>query len=64
MKRHLVLRSERLAELTTEDLASVAAGAPTTNCFTGIYPSINSPCTTLVSPVTPFVEPLLTTACG
>ena len=64
MKRHLALKSERLTELTNEDLASVAAGAVTTNCFTGIYPSINSPCTTLVSPVTPVIEPLLTTACG
>lgn len=43
MKRRLALKSEHLAELTPNDLASVAAGA-TTQCFTGYYPSINAPC--------------------
>jgi hypothetical protein len=57
MKRHLILKSERLAELTSGDLASVAGAAATTNCFTGIYPSINYPCTTLLSPVTPVIDP-------
>ena len=47
MKRHLTLKSEYLAPLTTNELSMVAGAAATTQCFTGIYPSINRPCPTL-----------------
>ena len=53
----LTLRTEHLAELTTDELAAVAGGTsvdacvqatvicvPTHDC-TGYYPSINAPCT-------------------
>lgn len=53
----LALRTEHLADLTTDELAAVAGGTsvdaciratvicvPTHDC-TGYYPSINAPCT-------------------
>jgi len=43
MKRRLSLKSEHLADLTPNDLASVAGGT-TTDLLTGYYPSINAPC--------------------
>jgi hypothetical protein len=63
VKRHLTLRSEHLAELSTNDLASVAGGT-TTDLFTGNYPSLNAPCTRLLSPLTPVIDLPATTACG
>lgn len=63
MKRHLALRSERLTQLTGDDLASVAGGAVTTNCFTGYYPSINAPCTTLLTPVCTVIDVEPTVTC-
>ncbi|HEX8002027.1 MAG TPA: hypothetical protein VF519_04965 [Mycobacteriales bacterium] len=49
MTRRLVLAREHLAELTTDELAGVAAAQqvplPTQVC-TGYYPSINAPCPT------------------
>jgi hypothetical protein len=63
MKSHLTLRSERLVELTSDDLASVAAAATTTDCFTGYYPSINAPCTTLLRPLTPVIDPPASATC-
>lgn len=63
MTRRLVLTSERLADLTPSELASVNGGTNTVEvclaltfdacdrlsitCLTGYYPSINAPCTTL-----------------
>lgn len=47
MKRRLTLRTERLTELSQDDLGSVAGG--TTTLFTGYYPSINAPCTSLLT---------------
>lgn len=58
MKRRLVLKSEHLAELSTNELTSVVGGQAVTNnqgicaslfptqCCTGYYPSLNAPCTT------------------
>ena len=60
MKRHLVLKSEHLADLTTSELGSVVgaqavtqnqgicASLMPTQCCTGYYPSINAPCDTTV----------------
>ncbi|HEX8002028.1 MAG TPA: hypothetical protein VF519_04970 [Mycobacteriales bacterium] len=49
MKRRLALRAEHLTDLTTDELANVAAGQqvtlPTQRC-TGYYPSLNAPCPT------------------
>ena len=50
MKRRLTLRSEHLTELTRTDLAAIAGAAqdlPTQKCFTGVYPTINTPCPTV-----------------
>jgi hypothetical protein len=49
MKRCLTLRTEHLAELTSDELGSVAGGTVTNRTCTGIYPSINYPCTTPVT---------------
>lgn len=49
MKRRLTLTREPLCELTTEELLLVAAAQqqlPTTNCFTPIILTIDSPCPT------------------
>ncbi len=54
MKR-LTLRAEHLAELTPGDLAAVPAAGPAaslTQLFTGYYPSINAPCTTVLENLT------------
>jgi hypothetical protein len=48
MKRRLTLRTERLTELSRDDLGSVAGGT-TTTLFTGYYPSINAPCTSVLT---------------
>lgn len=53
MKRHLILKSEHLTELTPGDLAAVNGAATTSDLFTGYYPSINAYCTTLLTPVCP-----------
>ena len=50
MTRRLTLRAERLAELTHDELASVAGGLPTNPC-TGVYPTLYSSCFVLVSAV-------------
>lgn len=50
MKRRLTLKSEHLTELTRTDLAGIAGGIqeiPTRKCFTGVYPTINTPCPTV-----------------
>lgn len=48
--RRLSLKREPLAELRTDELSAVnGAALPSTQCFTGYYPSINAPCTTLVT---------------
>ncbi len=55
MKRHLSLRSEHLAELTPGELGVVGGAGPDvslTQLFTGYYPSINAPCTTLIENLT------------
>jgi hypothetical protein len=49
MKRHLTLRSEHLAQLTPDDLASVAGG--TTQLFTGWFLTLDRPCTPLTGAV-------------
>jgi hypothetical protein len=52
MRRRLTLRKETLSELSTEQLAAIAAGQdaktllPTCQC-TGYYPTINAPCQTV-----------------
>ena len=55
MTRRLTLARERLADLTPDDLATVAGAAQTNGglcdkltiaTLTGYYPSINAPCTT------------------
>ena len=49
MTRTLTLRTERLTELSTAELAAVAGGQdqgiPTQQYCTGYYPSLNAPCT-------------------
>jgi hypothetical protein len=55
MTRRLVLRAERLAELSPDDLASVHGGLPTNMCVTE-YPTV--PCTVFVTIVTTIVTPL------
>jgi hypothetical protein len=52
MTRRLLLRAERLGELSPADLASVHGGLPTDMCVTE-YPTV--PCTVLVTIVTPVV---------
>ena len=61
MNRRLTLKAERLTELTDADLLAVAAGHAITQkcerptidrCLTGYYPSINAPCTELLTPAT------------
>lgn len=46
----LELSTETIRELTAEELGEVAGGASpdTIICLTGMYPSINTPCDTLV----------------
>ena len=46
MKRRLTLKSEHLTELTGSELSAVAGGLATERCFTGVYPTINTPCPT------------------
>jgi hypothetical protein len=59
MPRRLTLRAEHLAELSTDDLASVAGGLPTSPC-TGAYPTIW--CGALVAAVVAAVTREVTTA--
>ena len=47
MSRRLRIAAERLAPLTEPELESVAAGLPTQMC-TGYYPTVLSPCPTVV----------------
>jgi hypothetical protein len=51
MSRRLSLKTEHLTALTTDELGSVAGGQeipPSLPCMTGVYPTINYPCTRLV----------------
>ena len=56
MNRRLTLKAEHLTELSPADLSAVAGGT-VTDLFTGYYPSLNAPCTTLLRPVTPILPP-------
>ena len=62
--RRLALRTERLTELTTDDLAAVhgaQAPLPTQMC-TGAYPTFN--CGALIALVTGVVTGIVTTSTG
>jgi len=57
--RRLTLKSEHLTELTNAELHVVAGGQATQTCerptidrcLTGYYPSINAPCTELLTTI-------------
>jgi hypothetical protein len=44
----LELSTETIRELSADEMSHVAGGAPaTTDCLTGMYPTINMPCPTV-----------------
>lgn len=60
MQRRLALKSERLSELTSNELASVAGGV-TGGCLTGVYPTFDRPCPSLQECIE--LGPIPTTDC-